>query len=495
MAAGKFGDLPTEILTHILDDPLVSLDALYSLALLCRRLHLIALSVYFSRHEMTSVSRSLQIQMAENRDLLAVLQMALFLPDVDDLTFIFPHPSCVSISPILRELRRVETYLSRFHSVKGVTLQLDEPHSVCLSVGDEIALRAWSIGLGSLLNCILEKECSCLAVMYGAQMTRYKARNFSGPPRGSRIRRLLETFLCHSTEMPARDEGHIDIQLAPPLPSSRLRSLTIQSATLVIPPGLHWTLALLRNSNITSLTLGRGVEGAAVWSDVLPLIGSATQRLTSLDFLGADFILPLDILGLLSGLPALVHLGISSTQDSGSYPLEGPPTQLPALQTLRAPPGFVRHFVQQPLSLPSIRSICILWSEIFAPIGIRILGTVLSDITQTLHTRGLSPSMSVSCDVTPRMTYSHELLAQYSMGGFPAFLANITALEITMTNVWNVNDLGAWIGLCPRMQRVDITLGPWSGIDLPTVLQVVKSTNFRGEMTLNGEVCNIGAEW
>ncbi|KAJ7036022.1 hypothetical protein C8F04DRAFT_954300 [Mycena alexandri] len=200
MPPSKFVGLPTEILAYILKDPLISLETLYSLALLCRRLHLIALSIYFSRHELTSISRSLHIPMqTEGRDLLTVLETTLFLPDVDDFTFIFPHPSCVSILPILRELQRVENYISRLHSVKGVTLQLDQPHSVCLSVGNEAALRAWSIGLGSLLSCIVEKVCSCLTVMpvYGAQMIRYKARNPSpSPPRRSRIRRLLETFLC-----------------------------------------------------------------------------------------------------------------------------------------------------------------------------------------------------------------------------------------------------------------------------------------------------------
>ncbi|KAJ7916846.1 hypothetical protein B0H13DRAFT_2446201 [Mycena leptocephala] len=139
-------DLPTEILVTILDRSIVSIHSLRSLAVLCRRLQFIALPIYFSRHGLTPTSKSVVINMTSNRrDLLAVLQMALFIPETENITCIFSHPSCVSIFPVLRHLKRLQTYISRLLSVNDVTLIMDDVDSACLSFGNnDRALRAWT---------------------------------------------------------------------------------------------------------------------------------------------------------------------------------------------------------------------------------------------------------------------------------------------------------------------------------------------------------------
>ncbi|KAJ6595127.1 hypothetical protein DFH09DRAFT_159014 [Mycena vulgaris] len=108
-------DLPTEILVDILENPTFPIDTLYALASLSRRLHFIALPIYFSRHGMPSTPNSVVITMRMNRkDLLSALQIALFIPQIDSITCIFPHPSCTSIFPILPHLRRLESHCSPF---------------------------------------------------------------------------------------------------------------------------------------------------------------------------------------------------------------------------------------------------------------------------------------------------------------------------------------------------------------------------------------------
>jgi hypothetical protein len=95
-------DLPTEILVEILDSPTFPSETLYALALLCRRLHFLVLPMYFSRHGTISTPNSIVISMrTDRRDLLSALQTALFIPQIDTLTCIFPHPCCTGIFKLL----------------------------------------------------------------------------------------------------------------------------------------------------------------------------------------------------------------------------------------------------------------------------------------------------------------------------------------------------------------------------------------------------------
>lgn len=92
-------------------------------------------------------------------DILTALQTALFISTMTEITFILPHPSSTSISPFLTHLQRVEHFISRFPSVKNISLRLANTGCDCLSVGGDAELRAWASKFGSLLNCILGRQC------------------------------------------------------------------------------------------------------------------------------------------------------------------------------------------------------------------------------------------------------------------------------------------------------------------------------------------------
>ncbi|KAJ7440730.1 hypothetical protein FB451DRAFT_1442934 [Mycena latifolia] len=148
-------DLPTELLLKIFEHPIPT-DTLYSLALLCRRLHFTALPLYFSRHSMDSTANSVLIHMrTDRRDVLTALQTALFTPETQNITCVFPRSSCTSIFPLLPHLRRLERFISRLPFVNDVILRFDAQGSVCFSVGDDQALK----DLGGLLNCIVTASC------------------------------------------------------------------------------------------------------------------------------------------------------------------------------------------------------------------------------------------------------------------------------------------------------------------------------------------------
>ncbi|KAJ7149703.1 hypothetical protein C8R46DRAFT_1358762 [Mycena filopes] len=478
-------ELPTEILAHILEEPSIPFDTLYHLSLLSRRLHFVALSVYLSRQGLNSTTKLLYISMtSRGRDTLAVLEMALFIPEVQSFIFILPHPSCVSILPLLRQLERIQTYISRLHRVNSVVLQLDQPASICLSVGDERALRAWCLGLGSLLNCIVERQCTSLTVKYGAQLTRAYERRRPPRPHRNPFRRLLAVLRRDSTTHTVSDADMGAAGMAAPPESNHLRTLWIHSEILLVPPALDWTLALLRKSRITSLTLGSSVAAPLTWRAVLPLIASATEYLTSLVILDAHLIPADDMLDFVAHLPALVDLTISSLTYGGRLGPAASLVRLPNLTTLRAPPNFVLHFLRNPPLLPRLRSVAIQWPTVCEPGAVAALGTLLADVVPVLSTRTISPTISLTCGTPPVMASGHhQLLPYYSGRGFPEFFELVSALNIVTFP--NVEHLGAWVALFRRAHRVDITL---AGAGVLTLVRSIRPTPFLSEVTVNGRV-------
>ncbi|KAJ6459675.1 hypothetical protein C8R45DRAFT_1221380 [Mycena sanguinolenta] len=495
-------DLPPEILVSILEDPAVSDTTVCFLSLVCRRLHFVALPVYFSRHGLTPSSKSIVITMREDRrDLLAALNSALFIPDTENIECIFPHPSCISIFPLLVHLTRLESYISRLPSVKRVTLCLDVRGSVCLSVGDDRSLRAWTAGLESLLNCIVEKKCVSLAMMGGMQLTR--AYEATLPVHQGTMARLLSAipkFLHRPTRgiqgfrrVPGQGDAYLEMAIPSSLHnSSNLATLDIHSAILVLPPGLHWTLAALRTCPITSLTLGRRVEEGIAWRTVLPLIGSAAGQLTSVTLWEAhwtsdgctDSLTETSILDFISRLPQLRHIAISYKADTDFSEIDGPLLKLPDLETLTAPPSIIIHMLRAPSPLPKIRTICVMWPLPPVSHSIRLLAGALRPI---LHKPRL-PRLSVSVETSmyyPSSPFTIPI-------GDSTFSAFVEALEIIVSPypLTDLTEMAAWIGLFPRVRQVEIQLvgatEPEIRADSAHILRVVKLTDFLDGIKVNG---------
>ncbi|KAJ7511355.1 hypothetical protein B0H11DRAFT_1657911, partial [Mycena galericulata] len=363
-------DLPTELLVKIFEHPTFPTAKLYALAFLCRRLHFIALPIYIARSGLDKTTNSVVITMdTDGRDLLGALQKSLFVPEIENFTCIFPHPSCTSIFPILSHLRRLQNFVSRLRSLNNVILELDTMLSVCLSqVENNRGLRAWTAQLEALLNVIVARGCTSLTMIYGAQFTRsFGVEKSRGP-----VTRLLAQIdkLLHRGETRAVEKG-VGMNLSSSLArSSRLSSLNIQSAIFIQPPGLQWTLAALQKCNITSLTLCHDVAaggdtfavGADTWGTVLPLLASASPRLTSLVLLDAQSAHGADILTFLSRLPFLTHLTIWSTGTAiTTQPWGAPTIAFRHLQSLQAPPSFLNYFLMDRSRFTCIKSVCIVW--------------------------------------------------------------------------------------------------------------------------------------
>ncbi|KAJ7657181.1 hypothetical protein DFH06DRAFT_1409328, partial [Mycena polygramma] len=480
-------DLPTELILDVLTRAILPTETLLGLARLCQRLYLIALPLYFERHGVDPNAKSVVINMRQDcRDTLQVLQAALFTPQTENITCIFPHPDCKSILPLLRHLSRLERYISRLPVVKHVTLQLDNRGSGCLSVGGDRQLRAWASALESLLNCIVRKRCTSLNVMYGGQFTRAYELAPPATDHGVISRFLLNRRLRNETHAFHRvpSQGRTRIEMALPRSSyrsSQLTSLEIHSAILLLPPGLSWTLRALRNCPITSLTLSRPAEAAIPWSTVLPLLASAGCGLTSVVLQQGDdgsFFSQADVLdNFVSRLPLLRHITLSPRTPLLFSATEIPPPELALrhLETLHAPPVFIELLMPHADSLPKIRSVAVLWPEI-----------------------PIRPQIRV---VLPVSAAPHPLLLHPDEGNDAiwSFLGGVSDLEIT-TVALPYTDIGvtaAWIHVFPRVQRVEIAFRATRsaderrsrnvGANLTMLVKAVKRTDFLAEIKVEGE--------
>ncbi|KAJ7115439.1 hypothetical protein C8R44DRAFT_880738 [Mycena epipterygia] len=497
-------DLPTEILVAILENSTFPTNTLYYLALLCRRLNIIALPIYFARHGMHSDSNSVVITMhTDRRDLVAALQIALFTPRIEHLTCIFPHPSCTSIFPILPHLRRLEHLISRLTSLRHVALHLDSLGSICLSVGDDAGLQAWTSHLQDLLNCIVRRQCRSLVIIGGAQFTKAYELGWTASHR-SRIHRVLVPIrkrLCLRSDETyefrrASKQGHSHVHMVLPSTSyrsSQLTSLNIQSAILIRPPGLQWTLAALRNCRTTSLILCFRVSEPIIWTMALPLIASVAPHLTTLVLLAAESLPDSDVLTFISRLPLLIHLTISSTNTTGIRYYRSPLIEFRTLESLRAPPNFIQHFQGHPACFPAIKSICISWpADYTSTVGSFAAST--SSIVRALDARGLSPEFYVSVDT---MMSRLAPMTQHLTADIRASLDRIQVLEIMQMPSFftDMADIAAWVAIFPCIRRAEIALSKSTLADIRVkvdrLVRTIKATEFMDKIVVNGVVYDL----
>ncbi|KAJ7617631.1 hypothetical protein DFH06DRAFT_1364271 [Mycena polygramma] len=446
-------DLPTEILFVIFADEALSPQDLLSLAILCRRFHFIALTLYFSRDGLDPSTRSIQITMRSNRrDLLAALRMALFDSSLDDITFRFPHPTTASVFPLLRHLQRAEGFLSRRSSVKSVSLELDHEYCSKFSVGSDEALRAWARAFGDLLNCILKTECTTLTVTNGCYFAHaYELSATLSPTHtASWLGRLLHwPRRAISAQRPPEfqrvsEQGLEYVEIALPRDcsrSSRLTCLHIHSTTLLLPPGLSWTLEVLRSCPISRLTFSEVTVDLNVWTTILPLtVASAAPSLTSVGFLDILIMPEHEILAFIPKLPNLVELDISTLHTpkgvgDGFYIAIRRPQlpYLPRLTHLRTTPNTMCFLLAREGLLPSLEKATMLVNSTFVHCPVASLAKLLITIIEELASHPRHPMLALAL-----IPVSHPV----QQGEMEPDVQYLTVIGlIHSTNLWRIGFL------------------------------------------------------
>ncbi|KAJ7464868.1 hypothetical protein B0H11DRAFT_2050178 [Mycena galericulata] len=340
--------------------------------------------------------------------------------------------------------------------------------SVCLSqIENNRGLRAWTAQLEALLNIIVARGCTSLTMIYGAQFTRSfdVVENSRGP-----VTRLLAQIdkLLHRGETRAVEKG-VGMNLPSSLArSSRLSYLNIQSAILIRPPGLQWTLAALQKCNITSLTLCHDVAaggdtfavGADTWGTVLPLLASAAPRLASLVLLDAQSAHDADILTFLSRLPFLTHLTIWSTGTAiTTQPWGAPTIAFRHLESLQAPPSFLNYFLMDRSRFTCIKSVCIVWPAMSLDLQISASVEAVTLIINTIEAYGLAPRLSVAVDIVKAWGQVHN--APPPSDDILARFRQIDCLKIKAANLHftHFDDIAPWFAMFPCIRRAEIDTG------------------------------------
>ncbi|KAJ7641507.1 hypothetical protein FB45DRAFT_900377 [Roridomyces roridus] len=456
--------LPNELLVAIFENPQFPPHFLCILALSCRRLHFLALPIYFARKGMPLPSKSAIITLQEDeRDMLAALNMALFLTSMEDMTLIFPHPSCVSIYPLLPHLRRVRRFISRFSALGRITLQLDTQTSVCNLVGDDGALRAWSCALCDLLNAVVER-CTDLTVEYG-----YFTRSYilvARTPKGIRrivkaLRKLIkprDPFSGASWEFRrSPEQGRASVHRTIRASSARnLTALHIQSGALVLPPCLAWTLSLFSSNSITTLSICNISLERRLWNPVLTLIAKAAPSLTNVTLSGLEYITDVEILGFCARIPRLTTLEIGLNEETRGFPTncaKGPFPQFNHLEHLKAPANFILYLLRPQPCFPKLQSLSV-WFH--GPRDIRTIAARLVAIGDAMQARRISPLLSVSVlllfndlhlDLDAMVKLPHE---------YKKALGLVGGLDLV---VWpsTVAQVASWINMFPSAKQITIS--------------------------------------
>ncbi|KAJ7094573.1 hypothetical protein B0H15DRAFT_128952 [Mycena belliarum] len=501
-------DCPDELLLLILEylDP----NSLLHLATLCRRLHLIALPMFFTRHGMDDPAGNAEFTILDSRkDPLSALQMALFIPAVTRLSCSWPQTSIHRLRPHIRRLRVLFTRLA---FVRHVTLVLDIPSEFSGATDDDV--EAWALELRDLLNMILKRGCISLTLRYGHFSKPYQPELRHIPllirPVAA-FRNVIRHILPASVPPVDPSEDRELLQMGPRAvsmeldsegrSSSALTQFSIESPILLLPPCFDWSLSALRHSPVSRLEFVGIDLPTRIWSVVLPPIAGVTSALTELNLSNLYGISGMDILHFLAKLPGLKMLTIGYTEFSrsvqSSFPDSGPIPKLHQLTVLHAPSTFISHMLKKK-SLPRLDLLCITPRRlILGPRGMRHIARCVAEIVRQLEKYKLTPTVALeiqrgqdadaemAADLAPPVVAGEHLTKP---------LRAITRLVVCSDSEMSADELGMlarWIARFPAVLHVALRVqdgrgDAWASID--NARRIARQNPNLASVELNGKL-------
>ena len=357
-------DLPNEIIIFILED--LEDDELFSLALLSRQLHHLALPIYLSRNGISSRPSS-QLLLFDDRSnsILKALNTALFRPSLNSLLCTLlchkrPDDLYRQLLMINRLVGKVtlheanitfdkvtplvpakeETVMSRFFG------DIEDPdHELEQELGRELTV---------MMEMVLASGCHSFTIShsgtYSPSSNETKAAilaNFHGfQSIKKKFTKLLQPFTSMFPKLS-------------PTTTNTLKTFNLHSPIAIHPHLCRWTINTLNNSKLTSLSISQNRSTkSSVWSLVLPCI-----TIPSLSHLSIDLcsIKTCDLFKFLCRHPSIENLFL------GRNILSPNPSQiliknaLKHVNQLTAHPKWLVHLLTPQGCLPSLSCIRILW--------------------------------------------------------------------------------------------------------------------------------------
>ena len=356
-------DLPNEIIIFILED--LEDDELFSLALLSRQLHHLALPIYLSRNGISSRPSS-QLLLFDDRSnsILKALNTALFRPSLNSLLCTLlchkrPDDLFRQILMINRVVGKVtlheasitfdkvnpvvpakeETVMSRFFG------DIEDPdHGLVQEFGRELTV---------MMELFVASGCHSFTISHSG--------TYSPPPDETKAA-ILANF--HGLQFIKKRVTRLllPFSLFPrlyPTSTNALKTFNFHSPIAIHPHLCRWTINTLNNSNLTSLSISQNRSTkASIWSLVLPCI-----TIPSLSHLSIDMcsIKTGDLFKFLCRHPLIQNLFL------GRNILSPNPSQtliknaLKHVSQLTAHPKWLVHLLTPQGCFPSLSCIRILW--------------------------------------------------------------------------------------------------------------------------------------
>lgn len=486
-------NLPDELLHQIVN--LSHGRELYSLSLLCRRLHNLALPTFLARrgisiHDVSSSGKL--VLFGERLELLPFLQMALFITSLGHLHYTFRSLELAFDIVILRDIRRLDDFLSNLRSLEAVTLDFTNVNWYLWSSNQ--GHIGWSSHLGFLLNTLMAKSCKTLTLLRGTPVDHAQRRTSYGSvgqlvteheaqPCSSVVRPLAvlkkaagavgwgkhERF---SSDQPIGqsvldDQRTIRLSQGARL-KSELTTFILHSPLFLVYPCYSWTIEVLTYSPITCLSIGCMGLTSDIWSSILPLID--VPSLSDLSIESCTIATP-DLLLFLTRHPQITRLLLDRSlrgMPSRMVPVEG---FLPRLTTLAADPIGLQIFFS--IAFGSYNAL-----------SIRILTRIACGHRFDPHrlTQSLTPLIPLLGDTDLYLRISVESgSTDWLFADVPnnAAIENLRPLQ-AVTQLDFVSEFvyatypPTWLGLFPLLEQISFTRCTEMSIDVATFVDIIR---------------------
>ena len=461
-------DLPNELVLLICE--YLGEDELYSLSLVCRRLHSSALPICLVRCGLFKSSVSPEkielfvhkaLSPAQKRELL--LRISLDITSVKRITGEFDTPiSSFFVKGHLHQL------MEKLTSMEEVILEFTNKFWSLSQVVKARALDEWIRLLFALLSTAASK-CSILTLRQRGFIPNFRTIR----PGGS----------CHKTSTISRPtitiEKIVGLVVGKPSfprpirrdPANRpdtgngptrspntttLNTLIIESSALLYPPFLPWTIETLNNSTITTLSFDTVNLISDEWSDILPIITLPTLSVLSID---SCSIALADLSAFISRHPSLTTLNIGARMIDLTLSIQPSlPKRLPQLTTLSAPKNYTVQFLKSARAFPRLRCLTIVShitfasdfaaiEQTFASVAARQLTNIALSLELHVHTSNwLDTDSDAGLGIGGANTLAQRVtsvvikaawyrLKQQARDRLPSWLARFCALErLTLVN-------------------------------------------------------------
>ena len=359
-------DLPNEIIIFILED--LEDDELFSLALLSRQLHHLALPIYLSRNGISSRPTS-QLLLFDDRSnsILKALNTALFRPTLNSLlcTLIcHKHPD-----DFARQILMLNRLVGKVSTLHEASINFDKVNQL-VSTKEEIVTSPFfgdiegpDHGLAQelarelmvMMELILASGCHSFTISHSGtylppsdEIKAAILANFHGLQFiKKKVTRFLQPF------------SYVFPSLYPSTGTNALKTFNFHSPMALHPHLCRWTINTLNNSNLTSLSISQNRStDSSVWSLVLPCI-----TIPSLSHLSIDLcsIKTSDLFKFLCRHTLIENLFLGRNIISPNPSQILVKNALKHLSQLTAHPKWLVHLLTPQGCFPSLSCIRILW--------------------------------------------------------------------------------------------------------------------------------------